>query len=93
MTILVTVPSFAARGRGSLSSWVGPLRAGSTLCFPGKRVARERRSRYGPPCSRIARQLGHTNAEIVYRRYHMFIPNLRGCEEAHAARWLAGEGL
>ena len=41
----------------------------------------------------VARQLGHTNAEMVYRRYHKFIPNLRGRDGAHAARWLAGEGL
>jgi hypothetical protein len=40
-----------------------------------------------------ARQLGHTNAEMVYRRYHKFIPNLRGRDGAHAARWLATEGL
>ena len=41
----------------------------------------------------VARQLGHTNAEMVYRRYHKFIPNLRGRDGAHAARWLATEGL
>jgi integrase len=36
----------------------------------------------------VARQLGHTNVEMVYRRYHKFIPNLRGRDGAHAARWL-----
>ena len=41
----------------------------------------------------VAKQLGHTNAEMVYRRYHKFIPNLRGRDGAHAARWLADEGL
>jgi len=41
----------------------------------------------------VAKQLGHTNAEMVYRRYHKFIPNLRGRDGAHAARWLANEGL
>ncbi|HVG80412.1 MAG TPA: hypothetical protein VNF03_19860 [Patescibacteria group bacterium] len=32
-------------------------------------------------------------AELVYRRYHKFIPKLRGRDGAHAARWLAAEGL
>jgi integrase len=41
----------------------------------------------------VARQLGHANAEMVYRRYHKFIPNLRGRDGAHAARWLSTEGL
>jgi integrase len=41
----------------------------------------------------VARQLGHTNAEMVYHRYHKFIPNLRGRDGAHAARWLTTEGL
>ena len=41
----------------------------------------------------VAKQLGHTNTEMVYRRYHKFIPNLRGRDGAHAARWLADEGL
>lgn len=41
----------------------------------------------------VARQLGHTNAEMVYRRYHRFIPNLRGRDGANAARGLAEEGL
>jgi integrase len=30
----------------------------------------------------VAKQLGHTNAEMVYRRYHKFIPNLRGRDGA-----------
>jgi integrase len=41
----------------------------------------------------VARQLGHTNAEMVYRRYHRFIPNLRGRDGANAARGLAIEGF
>ena len=41
----------------------------------------------------VAKQLGHTNAEMVYRRYHRFIPNLRGRDGANAARGLAQEGL
>jgi integrase len=41
----------------------------------------------------VARQLGHTNAEMVYRRYHRFIPNLRGRDGANAARGLSIEGL
>lgn len=41
----------------------------------------------------VAKQLGHTNSEMVYRRYHKFIPNLRGRDGAHAARWLADQGL
>jgi integrase len=41
----------------------------------------------------VARQLGHTNAEMVYRRYHRFIPNLRGRDGANAAKGLAIEGL
>jgi integrase len=41
----------------------------------------------------VSRQLGHSNAEMVYRRYHKFIPNLRGSDGAHAARWLATEGF
>jgi integrase len=41
----------------------------------------------------VARQLGHTNAEMVYRRYHRFIPNLRGRDGVNAARGLATEGL
>jgi hypothetical protein len=40
-----------------------------------------------------ATQLGHTNAEMVYRRYHRFIPNLRGRDGALAAKGLAHEGL
>ena len=40
-----------------------------------------------------ATQLGHTNAEMVYRRYHRFIPNLRGRDGALAAKKLADEGL
>ncbi|MGH7346883.1 MAG: hypothetical protein ACREK4_18385 [Candidatus Rokuibacteriota bacterium] len=30
---------------------------------------------------------------MVYRRYHRFIPNLRGRDVLNAARELAGEGL
>lgn len=41
----------------------------------------------------VARQLGHTSVEMVYRRYHRFIPNLRGRDGMNAARELAGEGL
>jgi hypothetical protein len=41
----------------------------------------------------VAKQLGHTNAEMVYRRYHRFIPNLRGRDGPNAARGLAQEGL
>jgi integrase len=41
----------------------------------------------------VAKQLGHTNAEMVYRRYHKFIPNLRGHDGARATRWLADQGL
>jgi integrase len=41
----------------------------------------------------VATQLGHTNAEMVYRRYHRFIPNLRGRDGALAAKKLADEGL
>jgi integrase len=41
----------------------------------------------------VARQLGHTNAEMVYRRYHRFIPNLRGRDGVNAARGLALEGF
>ena len=41
----------------------------------------------------VATQLGHTNAEMVYRRYHRFIPNLRGRDGALAAKGLAHEGL
>ena len=41
----------------------------------------------------LATQLGHTNAEMVYRRYHRFIPNLRGRDGALAAKGLADEGL
>src|SRR5258705_13731919 len=41
----------------------------------------------------VATQLGHTNAEMVYRRYHRFIPNLRGRDGALAAKGLADEGL
>jgi integrase len=41
----------------------------------------------------VAKQLGHTNAEMVYRRYHRFIPNLRGRDGANAASGLALEGL
>jgi integrase len=41
----------------------------------------------------VARQLGHTNAEMVYRRYHRFIPNLRGRDGVNAAKSLATEGL
>jgi hypothetical protein len=36
---------------------------------------------------------GHTNAEMVYRRYRRFIPNLRGQDGALAAKGLAHEGL
>jgi len=32
-------------------------------------------------------------AEMVYRRNHKFISNLRGRDGAHAARWLADEVL
>ena len=41
----------------------------------------------------VARQFGHTNVEMVYRRYHKFVPNLRGLAGAHAARWLADQGF
>jgi integrase len=41
----------------------------------------------------VARQLGHTTVEMVYRRYHRFIPNLRGRDGLNAARGLADEGL
>jgi integrase len=41
----------------------------------------------------VAKQLGHTNAEMVYRRYHRFIPNLRGRDGANATKGLALEGL
>jgi integrase len=41
----------------------------------------------------VAKQLGHTNVEMVYRRYHRFIPNLRGRDGANAVRGLAQEGL
>ena len=41
----------------------------------------------------VATQLGHTNAEMVYRRYHRFIPNLRGRDGALAGKRLADEGL
>jgi integrase len=41
----------------------------------------------------VARQLGHTSVEMVYRRYHRFIPNLRGRDGMNATRGLAGEGL
>ena len=34
----------------------------------------------------VARQLGHTNAERVYRRYHRFIPNLCRRDGANADR-------
>jgi hypothetical protein len=37
----------------------------------------------------VARQLRHTSAEMEYRRYHRFIPNVRGREEANAAKGLA----
>lgn len=41
----------------------------------------------------VAKQLGHSNTEMVYRRYHRFIPNLRGRDGTNAARGLAEEGL
>ena len=41
----------------------------------------------------VAQQLGHTSVEMVYRRYHRFIPNLRGRDGVNAARGLASEGL
>ena len=41
----------------------------------------------------VARQLGHSSVEMVYRRYHCFIPNLRGRDGLNAARRLAEEGL
>jgi integrase len=41
----------------------------------------------------VASQLGHTNAEMVYRRYHRFIPNLRGRDGGNATKGLAQEGL
>ena len=34
----------------------------------------------------VATRLGHTDAEMVYRRYHRFIPNLRGRDGALAAK-------
>jgi hypothetical protein len=35
----------------------------------------------------VARQPGHSNAEMVYRRYRKFIPNLHGRDGVHAVRW------
>jgi hypothetical protein len=44
--------------------------------------------RHGP-----TKTIESRRAEMVYRRYHKFSPNLRGRDGAHAARWLATEGL
>jgi integrase len=41
----------------------------------------------------VARQLGHTSAEMVYRRYHRFIPDLRGRDGERITTWLTSEGL
>ena len=41
----------------------------------------------------VAKQLGHTNAEMVYRRYQRFIPNLRGRDGGNASKGLAQEGF
>jgi integrase len=41
----------------------------------------------------VAQQLGHASAEMVYRRYARFIPNLTRQDGSAASRWLAQEGL
>lgn len=41
----------------------------------------------------VAQQLGHTSAEMVFRRYSKFIPNLTRQDRSAASRWLAEEGL
>jgi len=43
--------------------------------------------------ARTLYQTRHTNAEMVYRRYHRFIPSLRERDGALAAKGLADEGL
>jgi integrase len=47
----------------------------------------------GEPPGWIARQLGHTTVEMIFRRYYRFIPNLRGRDGAAAAAWLKKHGL
>jgi hypothetical protein len=37
--------------------------------------------------------LGHASVEMVYRRYHRFIPNLRGRDGINATRGLATGGV
>lgn len=70
----------------------------------GPRYGPARCTRLGTPSPRscsnwaslpggFAKQLGPTNAEMVYRRYHRFIPNLRGRDGANAATGLAIEGF
>lgn len=41
----------------------------------------------------IARQLGHTTPEMLFRRYHRFIPNLTRRDGSAASRWLEERGL
>lgn len=41
----------------------------------------------------VAHQLGHTSAEMVFRRYAKFIPNLTRQDGSAASRWLAEQGL
>jgi integrase len=41
----------------------------------------------------IARQLGHTTPEMLFRRYRRFIPNLRRRDGSAATRWLQERGL
>lgn len=41
----------------------------------------------------VAQQLGHTSAEMVFRRYSKFIPNLTRQDGSAASRWLAEQGL
>jgi len=61
-----------------------PSRGPARVLEPRRRAARHHEARA---------ELGHTNAEMVYRRYHRFIPNLRGRDGALAAKGLADEGL
>ena len=48
---------------------------------------------FGENPSWVAQQLGHTSAEMVYRRYTRFIPNLTRQDGSAASRWLSQEGL
>jgi integrase len=41
----------------------------------------------------IADQLGHTSVEMVFRRYHRFIPNLTRRDGSAVSAWLAKQGL